>query len=52
MKGTFFQDVNEIQAMVTKHLNLIPIDKYAPSFESLYCHFNDCITRGGDYVEA
>ncbi len=37
MKGTFFQDVNTIQAIVTRHLKAIPVDEYAHSFESLYC---------------
>ncbi len=52
MKGTFFQDVNVIQATVTRHLKVIPIDEYAHSFESLYRRSKDCIKCGRDYIEA
>ncbi len=52
LKGTFFQYVNVIQATVTRHLKVIPIDEYAHNFESLNRHSEGCITRGEDYVEA
>ncbi len=45
-------DVNAIQAVVTRHFKAIPIDEYAHSFESLYHRFKNCITCGKVYVEA